>query len=291
MSIPLTPTTETNEELQEKRYRELFTDFTPEFRFHFWYNGATTKHSHDFFEIFIILHGKIKHIHNGEENVLSENCLCLIRPGDIHQFIKINDEPTVQFNVSMTPQIFHSICELFSESLYQKLCGESGLIHLILRDEEKTSLSQLLSLLHSTDETHKELHLSIVKTFIVNSLLYLQTSLKSDKVYPAWFAEFLSKIHTPEYFLQPVHALYNLVPYSQPRLNAYFHEFIGCTLVSYVTKFKLNYACNLLRYSNYSILQIAQMSAYNNLSHFNHTFKKYIGCSPKQYRTRYLKHE
>lgn len=290
MSISLTPTTEIGEELQEKHYREIFKDLASELRFHFWYNGATTKHSHDFFEIFIILQGKIKHIHNGEERVLSENSLCLIRPGDIHQFLKIDDNATVQFNVSMTPQIFHSICALFSESLYQKLCGESGLISLILRDEEKNSLSQLLELLNSADETHKELHNSIVKTFIVNSLLYLQTSLKSEKVYPAWFADFLSKIHTPDYFLQPVHNLYNLVPYSQPRLNAYFHEFIGCTLVSYVTKFKLNYACNLLKYSNYSILQIAQMSAYNNLSHFNHTFKKYIGCSPKQYRTRYLKH-
>ena len=71
-------------------------------------------------------------------------------------------------------------------------------------------------------------------------------------------------------------------------LNAYFHQYMGCTLVAYLTKFRLNYACNLLKYSNYSVLQIAEMSSYNNLSHFNHTFKKYVGCSPKDYRLQFL---
>ncbi len=290
MTNTSTTTVNKTEFIDVKLYRELFKDAASDFRFHFWYNGATNKHSHDFFEIFIILQGKIKHVCNGEEQILTENCIGLIRPGDVHQFLKIDNTPAVQFNVSMTPQTFHSICGLFSETLHQKLCNEKGFIWLTLRAEEKASLSQLLGLLHSTDETHRDLHISIIKTFIVNALLYFQTSLKTNKIYPEWFAEFLNKLHSPDYFLQPVRNLYGLVPYSQPRLNAYFHQFVGCTLVSYVTKFRLNYACNLLRYSNYSILQIAEMSAYNNLSHFNHTFKKHMDCSPKQYRTRYAKH-
>ena len=280
--------TQKNEVIDEKHYRELFKSPDKEFRFHFWYNGATNKHSHDFFEIFIILQGKIRHVCNGKESILSENSICLIRPGDVHQFTKIDNGSAVQFNVSMTPQIFHSICGLFSEYLYSKLCNESNLICLTLRKEETESLSQLLNLLHSTDETHQDLRTNIVKTFIVNALLYLQTSLKSDKVFPEWFADFLGKVHSPDYFLQPVHKLYQLVPYSQPRLNAYFHQYMGCTLVAYLTKFRLNYACNLLKYSNYSVLQIAEMSSYNNVSHFNHTFKKYVGCSPKEYRAQFL---
>jgi AraC family cel operon transcriptional repressor len=273
--------------VSRKEYQKMFEHPEGGLRFHYWYNGSTNKHSHDFYELFIILQGPVQHVYNGQTSILTENTLCLVKPDDVHQFLKMENAAAKHFNVSITPPLFHSICSVLDEALYSKLNSTGEFICYHLHDGEAASLLQTLNLLNTADESNREQHVAIVKAFIVNALLYLQPSLKTEKVFPEWFSDFLNKVHTPDYFLRPIHELYALVPYSQPRLNAYFHEYVGGTLVAYVTKLKINYACSLLRYSNYSVLQVAEMAAYNNLSHFNHTFKRLIGCSPKQYRTRF----
>ena len=67
-----------------------------------------------------------------------------------------------------------------------------------------------------------------------------------------------------------------------------FKYYMNETLVSYVTKQKIHYACTLLRSSDQSILDIAEAAHYDSLSHFNHTFKKHIGLSPSDYRKKHI---
>lgn len=277
------------EKVSKKEYEKAFENPESGLRFHYWYNGKTTKHSHDFFEVFIIVQGKINHTYNGETTILGENTMCLIKPDDVHQFMPISGISATHFNMSVSPLVFRALCAALNSSLYTKLCSANGLISYSLKENEYAYCSYLLNLLHTaSDDADTELQSTIVKTLLSNCLLYFQTALKEEKAFPDWFSDFLNKVHSPDNFLQPIRHLYTLVPYSQPRLNSYFHKFIGCTLVSYVTKLKVNYSCSLLRYSNYSILQIAEMSGYNNLSHFNHTFKKQLGCAPKEYRERFI---
>ena len=47
---------------------------------------------------------------------------------------------------------------------------------------------------------------------------------------------------------------------------------------------KINYACNLLRFSELTVLEIASKTKYSSLSHFNHIFKKQTGMTPSEYR-------
>ena len=47
-------------------------------------------HTHDFYELVFIGRGKGKHCINGQEQILSEGSLVLIRPDDIHSFKALN---------------------------------------------------------------------------------------------------------------------------------------------------------------------------------------------------------
>ena len=85
-------------------------------------------------------------------------------------------------------------------------------------------------------------------------------------------------------FTMKLKDIYPLAPYSQSMLNTYFNKYVGTTLIAYITKLKINYACTLLRYTDSSPLDISCRLAYDSLSHFNRIFKKITGMSPIQYR-------
>ena len=49
---------------------------------------------------------------------------------------------------------------------------------------------------------------------------------------------------------------------------------------------RLNIACNLLQNTNYSIEDISDFVGYDNHSSLFRLFKKYLGITPQEYRTR-----
>lgn len=47
---------------------------------------------------------------------------------------------------------------------------------------------------------------------------------------------------------------------------------------------KINNACDMLKNTDTSILEISNTLGYASLSHFNRVFKEYIGITPASYR-------
>lgn len=65
-----------------------------------------------------------------------------------------------------------------------------------------------------------------------------------------------------------------------------FIDKYGCPPVKYVTKLKINRACELLITKKFSISEIAQLCGFENVYYFSNVFKKHIGVSPKNYKLR-----
>ena len=60
----------------------------------------------------------------------------------------------------------------------------------------------------------------------------------------------------------------------------------GLTIQEYIQKEKMNIACNLLRFSNSSIAEIAQYMGFQSQSNFSALFKKWVMMTPTQYRNK-----
>lgn len=58
----------------------------------------------------------------------------------------------------------------------------------------------------------------------------------------------------------------------------------GMTFSQFVTRYRLNTACGLLRNSRKSISEIGYLSGFNDPSHFIRSFTKEYGMSPGKYR-------
>lgn len=280
---------ESTEQMRTLKWNNSSYSANQSIMFHFWRCGTVGLHSHEYFELFLITEGKVLHEWNGTEKVLEEGTLCLIKPSDAHQFSPYDNTATVHFNLKLKCELMEQLCEAVSPTLYDGILNTDKLIKYKLKAHEYAYFQRIVenanySPAHKTDKSATPL----MKTVALNFLYYVHQSLKNKKRnHPKWFENFLEALQTPENLCKPLSALYGLSGYSQTRLNHFFREYTGTTLVSYLTQKKVNYACNLLRSTNYTVLQISLTAGFRNLSHFNAVFKKTTGETPTNYRKQF----
>ncbi|MFC0174492.1 helix-turn-helix transcriptional regulator [Vibrio comitans] len=71
---------------------------------------------------------------------------------------------------------------------------------------------------------------------------------------------------------------------SQEQLNRVCKSLYGMSPRSKLIQLRMDKATDLLRYEDWAIALIAQRLGYNDPYNFTHRFRKYFGCSPREYR-------
>lgn len=72
-------------------------------------------------------------------------------------------------------------------------------------------------------------------------------------------------------------------------LSRLFKKELNISISDYICDMKIEKAQHLLRYSDYSLIDIANYLAFSLQSHFIQTFKKLTGVTPKKYRDHYYR--
>lgn len=65
-----------------------------------------------------------------------------------------------------------------------------------------------------------------------------------------------------------------------------FRKNYGMTPKQYINKLRINNACHRLKYADKSIKSIAYDCGFESYEHFINVFKKSVGCTPSEYRSR-----
>lgn len=73
-------------------------------------------------------------------------------------------------------------------------------------------------------------------------------------------------------------------------LSSLFKKETGTSISDYIRTKRVEAAENMLKYSNYSYLEISNYLAFSSHSHFAKVFKDHTGYSPKEYRTKFFRH-
>ena len=68
---------------------------------------------------------------------------------------------------------------------------------------------------------------------------------------------------------------------------SYFKRCKGMTFSQYVTQYRLNTACELLKHSQKQVSEICFTVGFNDLPHFVRVFTNTLGMSPSKYRRRF----
>jgi len=253
---------------------------------HFWQKGEVALHSHTFYEFFLVTEGRVIHTYGGKDEVISSGTLYLITPGHTHKFMRYCGEDTVHFNMKLSPELYLALSNIVSSELCNKIKGEAKPLKYIMQDYELEYFKKTFeSLPLRYAEKTEELTLSLLRCTAMTFLGYINLALgEENNSHPVWFSEFLGRICKEESLSLPLSEIYKFSPYSQTRLNHYFHKFMGETLISYITKRRISFACNLLRSSDSTVLAVSERCGFNNLSNFNRAFKRTLGKTPTEYR-------
>lgn len=258
--------------------------YNDELHYHFYDSATTPLHSHDYFELFVITKGSASHSFKGIKQTISAGTISLIAPYEQHQFLKSEYEHE-HFNLAIESASFKQICDILSPKMYSSLIN--GQRSYKMSEVEFEYFNALLKLILTSNEQQSKI---LIKSIAISIIAQLVRFENDGETFPNWLKDFCEKIKLSEYFLKSVEELSKLVPYSRSILNAEFKKHMNDTLISYITKLRMNYASNLLAFSDYSIVEICNMTNYSSLSHFNRTFKNTMGYTPAEYRHMFSRH-
>ena len=256
--------------------------------FHWWDAAYTSLHDHDYYEFFIITSGRTSHIHNGVCQELCEKTLCLIRPQDRHQFTPLPGGRCIHINLPVTGQKLEQLCAAIGMTLEQLLKIPQR--QLLLEDTDFALFKQSareINLLRETGAPDSCVT-PIICQMLVNALVILgKQRVGISAGAPEWLSQVLRRIHSPEYIACQASDVYRLAGYSPPVVIRYFRQYTGETVVSYLTRTKMDSAKRLLTSTDLTVLDIAGRLGYGSVSHFNKLFRAAAGMSPREYRRHY----
>lgn len=84
-----------------------------------------------------------------------------------------------------------------------------------------------------------------------------------------------------------VNQVSDYVNMSAAYLGRVFKQMAGITFTEYLTKYRLDAACKLLKDTTMTVNDISDEVGFTNSSYFHIIFKKNLNCTPNQYRKQY----
>jgi len=110
---------------------------------------------------------------------------------------------------------------------------------------------------------------------------YIKTRFESTNNRVRKIHEFLMLNYREEINLEEIAGIVHMAPASACR---FFKSSTGLTIFEYLNKIKIDYACKLLLNTDLNIVDISYDCGFNNLSHFNKQFRKFLGKTPSEFR-------
>lgn len=136
----------------------------------------------------------------------------------------------------------------------------------------------------TTTEDIAALHDSMVLDFTGKMLLIKKQSIISKSI--TMCIEYVYNHIHDRITIEDLAAYTDLSPSYLSRL---FKKELGISVSDYIREKKIDKAQNLLKYSDFTPVEIANYLSFSSQSHFIQAFEKMIGMTPKKYRDRYYR--
>lgn len=167
-------------------------------------------------------------------------------------------------------------------AMLTRYCIDGG-----LEPEQAYRLSDFYILKMDTCTTVRQiadLHHEMAKDFTGKMVLQKKSSILSKPVVQC--VDYIYS-HIKERITVAVLAEYTGL--SESYLSRVFKQNLGISISDYIREKKIEKATHLLRYSDKSIIDIANYLSFSSQSHFIQTFEDFTGMTPKKYRNKYYK--
>jgi len=192
------------------------------------------------------------------------------------------NELTLQQRVSDPLRNMKNYC-IIMNTLMRK-AAEQGSVHPIYLDRVSSEFAQKIELAGSIPSGYK------IMTEMVSTYCRLVTK-HSSKNHSLFIRKTLVFIDFDLSGDLSLHTLATIQNISSGYLSALFKKEVGLTLTDYVNSRRVKQASQLLRSGVLQIQTIAHYCGIPDVNYFSKTFKRYLGCTPKDYRNSLQTHK
>lgn len=172
--------------------------------------------------------------------------------------------------------------------LLQKFHLEEGGVFMVQDESELDRLlhQMRMALIHHPKHGNV-LSAGLVYAFILEFIY--QTSLRdiSEEVRTPYEHQMLAlKEYVAQHYMHPISLadLCQVVPVTHQHMCRMFKEALGVSPMEYVNRVRIENACSLLLYSDYSVNLIGEKCGFHNMNYFCKVFKEQKHITPMEYR-------
>lgn len=245
-------------------------------------------HTHDFFELFLILKGSVIHCINGARQRLEENTLVFIRDQDVHFYEQSEDGDCQFINLSFYREVIEELSKYLGDGFpMNQLLSPSLPPSIILTKMEKEYVQYRLEKLNLIPQTEKMLMKAEVRALLAELfaryMMLTQQSLEMNPL-PEWLKSLCEEMNRKENFTEGTSAMLRLSGKSHAYLCRMFSKHLNVSPTGYINKLRMSYAENLLLNTDMEIIDICLEVGIENVSYFYDLFKKNFRMTPRAYR-------
>ncbi|MBQ5320003.1 MAG: helix-turn-helix transcriptional regulator [Oscillospiraceae bacterium] len=171
---------------------------------------------------------------------------------------------------------------IITVALITRYCIEGG-----MEMETAYNLSDIY--IRSIDKCRTEEEINLLHHEVVDDYAQRMNIIRKQNKYPKAVTICLDYIYDNLHRRITLENLADKVSLSPAYLSKLFHKETGMTVSGYITKKRIEAAENMLKFSEYSCLDISEYLCFSSESHFIQVFKKHTGYTPKVYREKFFR--
>ena len=248
-------------------------------------------HRHSQWELLLFEQGVTENIVNETKFTATEGDVFLLGPGHLHE-IRFVTTPHLHRDIYFSSETVQKICNNYSTELYDELQSGTRILHFRLGASMRESIDLLcrnldtLCLVYSDDTDAAFQPIEGLSQSVLNMVIgiyFSQYVIKKIDAPPV-LLDVLKKLHAPAVFTQKVSAIISQTNYSHSQFLKIFKQYTGVSIVQYLNRLRIDYAAELLRHTDETVLSVCEECGYDSLSFFIKSFKSQYGQTPLQYR-------
>lgn len=235
-------------------------------------------HGHDFFELFWVQNGQVRHHLPNGITTLTEGCIGFIRPADTHGLQGRGDDALI-VSLTLDPNLIYALSLRHEDLRGQFFWADAPQMR-------QLDLQAMLALNQAALTLEQGPRDALATEAFLLPLFAKLTRPKQTSA-PSWLLDAATKAQSPKVFRQGAAGLVALTGQTHPHVSRTMKALMGISPSAFINDLRMAHAARALSGTSDTLNDIAADIGIPNLSHFHKTFRAAYGMTPHQYRSKF----
>ena len=243
----------------------------------------TEQQSNDrYYTLIYMISGEARIDVKGEVCVLLEFDYMMLRRGEAWRFLQ-SEANTELIVIYMHESEMEKFYALYGERVKKYIETEQGINKISGDFNVKFKVHEIYGRLTKYGDVNRILCRLLTTEILTGLVRKMHRKLKSDEI-PAEFVNALNEMRKYKNLREGVSALEGLTRYSRAQLCRLIKKYYNMTPQEYIAEIRLNFAYNMIKFSNMDYASIAETVGYSSISHFYKKFRDRYEITPAELR-------